>query len=146
MKVTICGSMAFAQDMLITKSKLEEKGITVFIPEGTENYVLDKTLKKKTIGWGTLKGAKRKIAHGLIKKHYNKIVESDAILVLNFDKNGIKNYIGGNSFLEMGFAHVLGKKIYLLNPLPTNLKVYYQELVAMQPIVLQGNLTKISTG
>ena len=63
--------------------------------------------------------------------------------MINKDKNGIKNYIGGNSFLEMGFAYVLGKKIYVLNPLPEELPIFYQELVAMQPIVLDGDLSKI---
>lgn len=53
-----------------------------------------------------------------IKVHFNKIKEADAILVCNYDKNGIQNYIGANTFLEMGFAHCLGKKIYLVSPLP----------------------------
>ena len=46
------------------------------------------------------------------------IQKSDAILVLNLTKNGIENYIGGNTFLEMGFAHVLEKKIFVYNKLP----------------------------
>lgn len=37
------------------------------------------------------------------------ICGSDAILVLNYDKKGIKNYIGGNTLMEMGFAHVHDK-------------------------------------
>jgi len=47
------------------------------------------------------------------RRYYEIIKECDAILVLNLEKNKIKNYIGGNTFLEMGFAHVLNKKIYL---------------------------------
>lgn len=87
--------------------------------------------------------------HGAVKKQYdfikwyhNAIVESDAILVLNFDKRGIKNYIGGNTLMEIGFAHVNNKKVFLLNPPPTDVS-YVDEIEAMVDIVLNGDLTKI---
>lgn len=143
MKVTICGSMAFSREMIEVKKKLENRGWEVVLPEGIEDYVNDPVWQKRAAGWGTLEGAKKKIEKDLINKHYREIVTSDAILVINKDKNGIKNYIGGNSFLEMGFAYVLGKKIYVLNPLPEELPIFYQELVAMQPIVLDGDLSRI---
>jgi len=57
------------------------------------------------------------------------------------DKNGIGNYIGGNTLIEMAFAHVLNKKIFLLNPVPEI--SYKDEIIAMQPIILNGNLEKI---
>jgi predicted RNA-binding protein with PUA domain len=62
-------------------------------------------------------------------------------LVVNEDLNGIKGYIGGNSFLEMGFAHVLNKKIFLLNPISE--MGYEDEIVAMKPVILNGDLDKI---
>jgi predicted RNA-binding protein with PUA domain len=65
----------------------------------------------------------------------------DAILILNLEKNGIKGYIGGNTFLEMGFAHVLNKKIFLLNPISE--MGYEDEIVAMKPVILNGDLDKI---
>ena len=55
--------------------------------------------------------------------------------------NGIPNYIGGNTFLEMGFAHVLNKKVFLLNNIPA--MPYDDEIKDMQPIVLNGDLLKI---
>jgi hypothetical protein len=45
--------------------------------------------------------AQVKKEHDYIRYHYNEIVSGDAVLVLNFDKNGIKNYIGANTFLEI---------------------------------------------
>ena len=60
----------------------------------------------------------------------------------NFDKHNIQNYIGGNTFLEMGFAHILKKPIYLLNEIPE--MSYTDELRAMQPIVIKGDLLKIA--
>jgi len=125
------------------KEILEKRNFEVVIPAGLNDYLGDTALKRRTLGWGTIEGAQRKIEMNLIRGYHDEIAKSDAILVINKDKTGIKNYIGGNSFLEMGFAHVLGKPIYVLNPLPEELKVFYQELVAMQPVVLNGDLSLI---
>jgi hypothetical protein len=137
MKITVCGSMAFAKQMIDIKEKLEKLSHICFIPEGTDNYA--NNLVKKN---GGSEGAKRKIAYDLMRKHYNLIDGSDAILVLNYDKNGIKNYIGGNSFLEIGFAHILRKKIYFVNDVP-EIELIKQEIEAVQPVVINGDLTRI---
>lgn len=75
----------------------------------------------------------------LIDEYLGKIDQSDAILVINITKKRIKNYIGANTFLEMGYAYHLKKKIYTLNPLP-NQKYILDELLTFDPIVLRGNL------
>ena len=67
----------------------------------------------------------------------------EAILVANYEKNGVPNYIGANTFLEIGFAHVLGQKIFLLNPLPENSYIK-TELEAVRPVVIHGDLSKIA--
>jgi len=84
---------------------------------------------------------KNKIKNDLIRDYYHKIKDGDAVLVINNDLNSIKNYIGGNSFLEMAFAHVFYKKVYTMNPIPK--MIYTDELIAIQPIVLNGDLGKI---
>ena len=61
--------------------------------------------------------------------------------MLNFNKNGIQNYISGNTLIEMGQAYVNNKKIYLLKPIPS--MVYTQEIIAMQPIIIDNNLKLI---
>ena len=58
------------------------------------------------------------------------------------EKNGIKNYIGGNCLMEMGQAYVNNKKIFLLNGLPGQVS-YLAEIKAMQPILLHGKLAEI---
>ncbi len=63
------------------------------------------------------------------------------MLVLNYNKNNIPNYIGGNTFIEMAFACVLNKPIYLLNPIPDI--SYTSEIEAMQPIILNGDLKMV---
>lgn len=138
MKIAICGSMTFAKEMLNVASRLSKRGHICHLPEETEKYV---TGEVKIIGDKI--GASRKIEADLINKHYHKIKDSDAVLVLNYDKKGIKNYIGGNSFLEMGFAYVLGKKIFLLNEVP-DLGFLREEVLAMKPIIIGNKLSSIS--
>lgn len=81
------------------------------------------------------------IRQDAIKVHFEKIKNSDGILVLNFEKKGVKNYIGGAVLMEIGLAHFLGKKIFLLNPIPE--VNYRDEIMAMTPVVLDGDLRKI---
>ena len=137
MKITVCGSMAFAKEMMITKDQLEKLGHICFIPESTDNYAEGRM--EKVSG---SESAERKIANNFIRKHYKLITNSDAILVLNYDKKGVKNYVGGNSLMEMGFAHVHNKKVFLLNPAPE--LSYTDEINAMTDMVVNGDLHKIA--
>ena len=66
----------------------------------------------------------------------------DAILVVNLPKKGTRGYIGANTFLEIGFAHVLGMKIFTWDDLPTN-DFYHDELLAMNPVVVHGDISLI---
>jgi hypothetical protein len=147
MKITICGSVSSTPRIKEAKETLEKMGHSVAIPFMSEKIIagavsLDDFKKEKEKNGD---GAFRKLAQSenvdLIKRYYNLISDSDAILVINIDKNGIKNYIGGNVYLEIGFAYVLNKKIFLLNDIP---KISYQdELIAMRPIIINGDLSKI---
>lgn len=143
MKITICSSIEFTYKIKEIAEKLEKSGQEIEIPM-TAKKILDGELtmeefkKEKESNGGA---SFRKIQYDVIKKYFEIIKNSNAILVLNLEKNGIKNYIGGNTFLEMGFAHVLGKKIFLLNPIPQI--SYSDEILAMQPIILNGDLSGI---
>ena len=140
MKITICGSMAFAKEMLAAKEQLEQLEHTVFIPEYTEDYAYGK-IDKSNIGKS--EGTQRKRDNDLIRKHCALINRSDAILVLNYEKRGIPHYIGGNSFLEIGYAHIVDKKIFLMNEIP-DVELIRQEIEAIQPTILNGNLNLIT--
>jgi len=146
MKITLCGSIAFFKEMLEIKRKLEDLGHEIRMPiSETENdkgeiipiqeyYKIRKTSNdNETWVWDKKEQAMR--------IHFDKVVWSDAVLVLNYDKNNIKDYIGANTFLEMGLAMHLKKKIYLLNSIP-NIS-YKEELLGMKPVILRGNLNKI---
>ncbi|MFA4833550.1 MAG: hypothetical protein WC619_01730 [Patescibacteria group bacterium] len=136
MKIVICGSMAFSGKMVEIANKLKQAGHKAVLPRNTENYAA-RSLKEEIGSEST----ENKIKHNLIREYYNEIKNSDAVLIVNEDKNNIPNYIGGNSFLEMGFAHVLNKKIFILNSLPE--MIYTDEIKAMQPVILEGDLDKI---
>lgn len=137
MKITISASMFFYKEMRMVKSVLEERGHEVIVPMGTDEDVPIEA--KPGITRDELIAAK--IEYDFIRKHFKNIEGSDAILILNYPRRGIEGYIGGNTFLEMGHAFGLGKKIFVLYPLP---KMDYEaEMHAMQPIVLDGDLTKI---
>lgn len=68
----------------------------------------------------------------------------DAILVLNYPKDGIDGYIGSNSLIELGLAYYLHQKIFLLYPPPSQKKArYYTEVMHMKPIILNGNIKNL---
>ncbi len=138
MRIVVCGSMSHYFKMLAVKKKLISLGHEVVLPEVATSQQL-KDIKNNSY----IDTAELKIRHDFIRKHYQHIVKSDAVLIVNHDKNGIKNYIGGNAFLEMGFAYVSNKPIFLLNPIP-NIRFYYHEIRAMQPIVIQDNWSKLN--
>lgn len=129
--------MSFYKEMIETKEKLEHQGHTVHIPSGAydirKNEAFMETDEEKIL---------MKVEHDVIREHFQLIHTSDAILVLNYEKKGIAGYIGGNTFLEMGLAFWLNKKIYVLNPIPT--MDYVTEMLALKPIVLSGDLAAIS--
>jgi len=59
-------------------------------------------------------------------------------------KNGIKGYIGCAALMEIGLAHHLHKKIFLLNELPDyNEHRWVHEVRLMQPVVIDWDLSKI---
>ena len=136
MKSVICGSMRLSQKMLKIKEELTKLGHFVIVPRHTEEYAVLNTSDHMHN-----ESVKNKINHDLIRQYFNEIERNDAVLVVNDSLKDIPNYIGGNAFLEMGFAHVLNKKVYLLNPIPE--MSYSDEIIAMQPIILNGDITKL---
>ena len=137
MKISICASMVFAEQMLEAKEKLESFGHTVVVSRFAGEYVGKSVEEKEKL---TLFHKNEKDA---IKDFWKQIKASDAILVLNYERRGVKNYVGGNTLMEIGFAHVLGKKIFLLNPIP-EIEHYKTEIEAVKPVILNGNLAKIA--
>ena len=131
MKITICGSIAFYDEMLNIKKRLEQLGHQVKLP-------IKENKRKLKMNNMNLVCDKKEMA---IKLHFQKVEWCDAILILNYDKNNISNYIGGNTLLELGLAFYLNKKLFLLNEIPE--VSYKEEILGMKPIIINNDLSKI---
>lgn len=154
MKITICGSIVFYQDMEKLKEALEAHGHEVFIPLLSNEAPVEMGGGKK-INFGKYVEDNGGIdsfppSHKLwdlkenaIRDHYDKIKWCDAIIVSNHEKNDIKGYVGGNTLIEIGVAFFLKKQIYILNPVSSELS-YKQEIYGMKPILLNGDLSLIN--
>jgi hypothetical protein len=131
MKIIICGSLSAVEETIAAKKELESMGNEVEIPEGVKRPELGPTDTTSSS-----EKADTKIKNDLIRGYYEKIKNNDAVLIVNPEKKGVKGYIGGNTFIEMAFGHVLNKMLYCLYPLPE--MSYSAEIIAMQPIILNG--------
>lgn len=127
--ITICGSMKFFAEIEQLKKDVEDVGFEVLTPK-EEKTATDYTQLSKQ--------EQADIKQWFIDRHIEKIKKSDAILIANYTKNGAKDRIGENSFLEMGFAYILKKQIFILHNIPEQPNTI--EIEGLKPIVLQGNL------
>ena len=115
--IILCGSMKFKDKFYEIKDILENNGFNVLLPEEC------------------LKGINKREAS---LAHFNRIISNEGyILIINEEKNGIKNYIGPNSLCEIAFSFYHNKRIYLLNDI---YEPYKDELEAWGVIPLNGNL------
>lgn len=142
MKIVLCGSLSCAKHILKIKESLTEKGHDVILPASLKDFSL-----KNSSDVDRFKNRANylEIKPRYMRDHFDNIAEGDAILVVNEEKNGIKNYIGGNTFAEIMIAFHNNKKIFLLNPIPTDERFAFmkEEIEASKPIILNGNLDLI---
>lgn len=75
-----------------------------------------------------------------IREHFAKIEWSDAIVVVNSEKNGVAGYIGGNTLMEMALAFHLKKPIYLTQTAPD--VSYREEILGMLPLKVEELLAQ----
>lgn len=140
--ITLCSSASFYQNVVDVQSTLGIYGHEVIIPY-TAQKMKDSGdfLVENYKTWFGDAGEYHKKTK-LMKGHFKEIEKADSVLVLNYEKNGIKNYIGGNVLMEMTIAFYLNKPIFLLNK-PLNQLPYYEEIMGMNPIVINGNVTEL---
>ena len=140
MKIYVLGSTSFMHEMVQAKNDLIALGFDGWIHSDYEAYVRGE--KQSILDRVGVEHAAIKRENSYLKVHYKHILESDAILIVNGEKNGIKNYIGGNVLIEMGQAYVNNKIIFFSNDIPTQLP-YSAEIECMDPIPLHGDLSNI---
>ncbi len=141
--ITLCASTAHYRQVLEIEKELKALGYKVKIPK-TAN-IMKRTGNFDPMGYKTWydNHADYQKKTELIKLHIKKILEADAILVVNFEKRGLVGYIGGNVLIEMAIAFQTKKPIFIYNPISEELSIK-EEVYGLQPIFINGDLTQIS--
>ena len=135
MRIFVACSKHFYSNIKDIREKLEKNGHSITLPNSYEEPLKEERMK--ALGLKEHIRFKQK----MMKLHEPKIKANDAILVLNFEKKGIHNYIGGGTFMEIVKAWELNKKIFLYNPIPNC--SFTDEIVGINPKVLNGDLNLI---
>lgn len=130
MKILLICSKNFYGQLDDISKKLKANGHEIFFPNCYDNPQTESLYR------GTPEHAKFKAE--MFKRSENTISQMDAVLTINMSKNGVENYIGGATFLELYDAFRLGKKIFLYNPPPQG--ILNDEIIGFSPIVINGNL------
>ncbi|MCU0680367.1 MAG: hypothetical protein MUF50_03655 [Planctomycetes bacterium] len=135
-KIYIGGSMYFAKEMIETQEYFKKRNYQVFIPVDAQECLNNPSLSMNDEHCDKF---------DVMRDSMEKLAQSDVFLVLNYSKNGEDGYIGGSVLIELGLAYFLKKKTYLLFPPPIKERVRYtQEILHMKPIILNGDLEKIT--
>jgi hypothetical protein len=135
MKIFIACSKHFYDKVPAVKAALELRGHSTVLPNSFDEPF--KEMQMKELGDDEHAAWKRM----MLKREDINIRPCDAILVLNYEKKGQQNYIGGATFLEIHKAFELEKKIFLMNPIPDS--IFADELKGMCPKVIDHDFEKI---
>lgn len=135
MKILITGSKSMAHYVGDIQRILSASGHTIFLTSSQMDPWAE----------GMHRGTKEHAAwKAKILKHNQSIVERvDCLLVLNFNKDDIENYIGGTTFLDMYLAFQSGKPIYLMRDIPEG--ILKDEIISFNPVILHEDLSKIDS-
>jgi len=137
--ITICCSCNFYKHASEVQEQLEAMGFGVIIPETVP-------VMKKNNDWDVshyktwfAKEDDYPEKARLMMAHFKEVERGDAILVINDEKHGVKNYIGSNVLMEMAIAFWLKKPIFILGGYPEN-SASEEEIKGMLPTLLYGKL------
>lgn len=131
--------MSFAEDMLNVQKKLHERHFKTYIRQNAADP--EKAKIESTLGQAAIE---LKLSQDFVSDRYAQITSSEAILVLNHHKAGVSGYIGANTLMELGFAHVHHRVIFLWDD-PDSNSSSYPEIMAMRPHILHGDLAHVHT-
>ena len=141
--IVICSSASFYKDLFPIQDTLKNFGYKVVLPatankmKRKNNFDVDshKTWYKNPRDYHKKRT--------LMDKHFQKIIKGDAVLVTNFDKNGVKGYIGGNALMEITIAYFYKKPIFILNDIAADSPIK-EEVYGINPVFLRGDLNYFS--
>ncbi len=140
--ITICASAVHYRNVIEVEKELKKMGFKVKIPK-TAN-VMKRTNNFDVASYKTWYKNKKdyKKKTQLMNGHFKKVLEADAILVTNFEKNGMPGYIGGNVLMEMVLAFHYEIPIYIYNNISEDLGIK-EEVYGLNPIFLDGDLNNL---
>lgn len=140
--ITICSSASFYREVLEIEEALKGMGYKVKVPSTARKMKKnnDFNVAKYKTWFKNKKDYKKKTK--LMKEHFRKVLEADAILVVNNTKNNIAGYIGGNLLMEMALAFQNRKPIYILNHIE-EVHPFIEEILGLNPIFLDSDISKI---
>lgn len=139
MIITLCGSIQFIEQMVTVAAVLTAKGHTVLLPESA-NHGQGKEYWEQL--WDTDQAAFIRLKQDRMLGHMNKIQESDAILVVNYEKHGQRGYVGPNTLMEIGHAFALQKKIYVWDTFDES-SPFFEELISLPIIFLHTDIERL---
>jgi hypothetical protein len=138
--VTICASIVFYKEVVRIQEAIEKAGFRALVPKIAEQM-------KKANDFNvdhykpTLAETQRKA--DLMMMHFKKVSQGDAVLVVNNEKHGQANYIGGNVLMEMALAFFQKKPIFLWNDAPKE-STFLEEILGVEPIILNRSVAKLA--
>lgn len=130
-QVVICGSMKFFDKMLYCQNELKKLGINSIIPQDENDQIINYSEEE-------FRSFKRKVSNTYLRKIRDK--NTIAVLIVNERKNGIDNYIGANTLVELAMAFIWNRIIFIYNDIYEPLA---DELLAWGSIFLKGDLNQI---
>jgi len=140
--IAICSSANFYLQAVNVQAELEGLGYEVIIPATARlmKRSNDFDVSHYKTWFGDKNDYHKKTA--LMRGHFVEIEKADAVLVLNYEKHAVKNYIGGNVLMEMAIAFYLNKKIYIINDIPKESN-FLEEIIGMNPVMLHGKIERL---
>lgn len=140
--ITICSSASFYKEVLEIEKELKKLGFKVKIPHTANKMKRSGNFNVEDYKTWYKNGADYKKKTKLMNQHFKKVMQADAILVVNNEKRGISGYIGGNVLMEMTLAYHLKKKIFIWNEVASDLQIE-EEIRGVNPIFINQDLLKI---
>jgi hypothetical protein len=140
--ITICSSANFYKQAVSVQAQLEKLGYDVLLPATAIRMKQsgDFDVDHYKTWFGDASDYHKKTA--LMRGHFAEVAKGDATLVLNYEKNGVANYIGGNVLMEMAIAFYLDKPIFVMNELPSE-SAFLEEIIGMNAVVLHGEVDQL---
>ncbi|MBP9751158.1 MAG: hypothetical protein KBC95_04925 [Candidatus Peribacteraceae bacterium] len=136
MRIGVIGSLQFVEQLFAARDGLRAAGHDAFISSQAEPFLGKTQAERDALN------VSQKMEEDAIREFWRLMQGADAVLAVNLEKRGIPGYVGGNTLLELGFAHVLGQKIFLWEPIP-DIPYYRTEIEAMRPVVIHGDLSLV---